>query len=153
MSTYKVSGLHDRSGDVKSPLLKPGRYVVTCVSAREPKRNRDDNGTIFGWDLNITDALGQAADQDPSLYQGRNQYFSTFIMDEEHPKYSDWHHLGEEQLKNFLDAMGVKVDDDGSFDPEDAVDNEAIAKLKVQKAKTDDDDDRNEVVEFKEMEN
>lgn len=152
MSTYKVSGLPSRSGEVKSPLMKPGRYVVTCTAAREPKRSKNDNGTLFGWDLNVTDALGNAADQDPNLYQGRNQYFSAFIMDEDHPGYDQWHHLGEEQLKNFLDAFGVPIADDGGFDPEDAVDNEAVAKIKVKKAKTEDDDDRNEVVEFKPLE-
>jgi hypothetical protein len=101
-----VPGLSSSEGKKLPPPLDNGRYQVEVPKVPTAKESEKSPGTNISWEFTVIAGPDQNDGSDPN---GRVIRWNTFIMDEDHPQYEDYHHIGIDELADFANAFGVNV--------------------------------------------
>lgn len=132
MAKVTVSGLKGSTGMKGFEPLDSGRYRlrVVKVSIGAPKNNSPSD--VWKFEMQVIDGPEQKDGSDVT----KKKYFENcVIMQEAHPSFEQWGHIGVDQLKSMCLAFGVAPRGD-EIDPDAFVGQEAEADI-VQKLETD----------------
>lgn len=126
MAKVKTPGLSKAEGIRPPAPLMDGQYEVRVESCeiKESDKSPCDNVTVRL--VVIGDEPEQADGGSPA---GRNIFHRIALLHEDHPSAEQWVHIGLNQLKDFLDAVGIQVKADG-WDPMETVGAELAVKVK-----------------------
>lgn len=149
MAKFKVNGLKKAEGKQGFDPLVPGEYVVQINKPPVVAPSEKSSGDNWKFDLTVLDGPEQA---DGSAPDGRMLFENVFIMGEDHPSYSQWGHIGVEQLKAIVNATGVDVTSSDNVDPEDFVGKAASVKVKTEPPQRKGDDPRSVIKKWEALE-
>lgn len=128
--TFNVPNLKQTEANDRSfPVWAPGRYTLEF---RGMEIHDKDNGKSLQFKFGLIEDLDGKNDREVN-----GQEFSEFIfiMDPSHPSYEAYGHLGAGDLKFMLDGLGVEIEDDGDFDPEEVISEQYEVMLAVRNPK------------------
>jgi hypothetical protein len=126
-ATGSISGLHDASGKTGFKPWDKGQYALQVVDSDGSKPTRAGDYmlkvkyTILGQPDDINegrDPVGKAA-------------FCNFVIQPDTPQYE----FQVNNLKNYLNAVGIKVADDNSFDHKKAITRKVAVNWGIKKNK------------------
>ena len=120
MAKIKVPGLNKASGKMSFDPLVDGDYLVQVTQAPEIAPSRKGGGENWKFRLTVLDGPFQDKEETVSP-DGRVLFDNKFVMNEDHPSYEKYGHIGINQLKNMVDAFGVTVSSSDNIDPSDFV--------------------------------
>ena len=142
------AGLGAATGKTGFPTWDPGVYSFEIVSAEE--KPKEVNGEL----VQITTAIKTVIIDVPEEEQadGRDPLSKNFTFHICIPtdETLSWREMNLNRMKGLLDACGVSVRADG-FKVASLLGKQFTARLRVKAAKDEDDDDRNEIDKFREI--
>lgn len=120
MAKVKVAGLNKAEGKRTFDPLINGDYLLQVNEAPKIVPSKKGNGD--NWRFKYTVLDGPFQDEDETVApDGRIVFDNVFIMDESHPSFEQWGHLGTEHLKEICNAFGVSVTASDNIEPSEFV--------------------------------
>lgn len=110
MASYKVPGFKASSGVKSFEPLVDGDYELECVKCEVKDPNNPAPLDVWTFTFNVLSGPPQT---DGSPAKGRRYMEWVSIMQEEHPQFREYGHIGVDQLKSIALASGVTGKGDG----------------------------------------
>lgn len=105
MPSFKVPGFKSSTGVKPFTLLVDGDYELECVKCEIKPPKNPAPLDVWTFTFNVLAGPPQA---DGSSAKGRRYMEWVSIFQEEHPSFTDYGHIGVDQLKSMALASGVQ---------------------------------------------